>query len=376
MTDLDANPDVLARLDFAPLPSRSEAIAAIPRACFERRLRTSLGYLAQSLVLTVGSGLLAWTFLPLDLVWAPLWVLYALATGTVAVGLWVLAHECGHRGFCAEPRANDAIGFVVHSALLVPYFSWQRSHAVHHAKTNHLVDGETHVPKVEGTRAGDRSDATGRRVGERVHAVLTLVGRLVFGWPLYLLVGATGGSGRGVTNHFYAGRPFDGDLFPGRWQRRVLYSTAGVAATLAALVGWAVAAGSIVPVLALYVGPYLVCNAWVVAYTWLQHTDVDIPHYSGENWNYVRGAFTSVDRPYRRVIDRLHHRIGTTHVAHHLEAKIPHYHAAEATEALALAFPAHYRYDDTPVVKALWRVARRCHVVAPRDDGWSYRRVP
>ena len=33
------------------------------------------------------------------------------------------------------------------------------------------------------------------------------------------------------------------------------------------------------PVVALYVGPYMVTNAWLVLYTWLQHTDVDVPHY-------------------------------------------------------------------------------------------------
>jgi fatty acid desaturase len=35
---------------------------------------------------------------------------------------------------------QDTVGYILHSLLLVPYFSWQRSHAVHHSKTNHLTE--------------------------------------------------------------------------------------------------------------------------------------------------------------------------------------------------------------------------------------------
>ena len=73
--------------------------------------------------------------------------------------------------------------------------------------------------------------------------------------------------------------PFGSDLFPARWHRRVWASAAGVIGVHGLLVWWAVAAGSVAPVLAFYVGPLLVVNAWLVLYTWLQHSDHDIPHY-------------------------------------------------------------------------------------------------
>jgi omega-6 fatty acid desaturase (delta-12 desaturase) len=355
-----------------PLPTTAETKAVIPDHCFERILWRSAMYAVMSLVLTVGTGILAWQFLPLHWAWTPAWVLYAIAVGTFATGLWVVAHECGHRAFSKGTRLQDTVGFVLHSALLVPYFSWQRSHAIHHGKTNHLTEGETHVPKRFGTRQGRRTLAVRDRLGPRTHGVLTILGRLIAGWPLYLLVGATGGPERGLTNHFWPSKPFSSALFPNRWARKVRWSAAGVLVTLGLLAWWAIAAGSIWPVVALYVGPYLVCNMWLVAYTWLQHTDEDIPHYADDDWSFVRGAFCSVDRPYGRLIDLLHHRIGSTHVAHHLDAKIPHYHAAAATTAIANAFPHLYRYDPTPVPKALWRVAKNCHVVAPASDGWQF----
>ena len=37
--------------------------------------------------------------IPLHAAFLPLWLCYAVVTGTVAMGLWVLAHECGHGAF-------------------------------------------------------------------------------------------------------------------------------------------------------------------------------------------------------------------------------------------------------------------------------------
>jgi len=355
------------------LPTIREVKAALPADVWDRRLGRSLAHLALSIALTFGTAALAAIFLPVSLAWAPVWIAYAIVVGTFACGIWVVAHECGHRAFCNGTRLQDSIGFVLHSFLLVPYFSWQRSHAIHHAKTNHLTEGETHVPKVAGTPSGDRNGFANRRLGRKIHAALTLAGRLLIGWPAYLLFGATGGSVRGNTNHFWPFKPFSDALFGERWRAKVLVSAAGVLAMLAVLTTWAVSAGSLWPVIALYGGPYLVNNMWLVGYTWLQHTEPDVPHYDTDEWSFVRGAFCSVDRPYGKVFDLVHHRIGSTHVAHHIDAKIPHYNADRATAAIREAYPDLYRYNPTPVPTMLWRAARDCHVVERAGDGWRFR---
>ena len=80
----------------------------------------------------------------------------------------------------------------------------------------------------------------------------------------------------------------------------------------------------------------------------------------------------TIDRPYGSIYDFLHHRIGSTHVAHHVNHTIPHYHAKEATEALKEAFPDLYLYDPTPIVTATWRVGSKCIAVYKRGNEWVF----
>lgn len=89
---------------------------------------------------------------------------------------------------------QDTVGYVLHSLLLVPYFSWQRSHAVHHSKTNHLTEGETHVPYVAGDGKAEGSTARRATLGAPIYGIVRLITHLGFGWPAYLLSGATGAS--------------------------------------------------------------------------------------------------------------------------------------------------------------------------------------
>jgi len=256
----------------------------------------------------------------------------------------------------------------------VPYFSWQHSHAVHHAHTNHITKGETHVPPVVGGREGIETPggedelAKSRSMGGKLYGAYQLFAHLAVGWPAYLLFGATGGPAYGVSNHFWAKKPFNVALWPGKWPKKVGQSSLGVVAMCALLAAWARQVGSLA-VFARYGAPLMVTNMWLVLYTWLQHTDVDVPHLSAGQFSYMRGAFLSIDRPYGKLLDWLHHKIGSTHVAHHIDCTIPHYHAREATDAIKAAFPKAYLYDPTPVHKAAWRVASNCIAVKLRDDG-------
>ena len=135
------------------IPTKAQVREAVPKHCFERDTAKSMMYAAISVAQSAAVFALA-RFIPMRRMFAPVWLAWAAATGTVWTGMWVVAHECGHGAFSDNRRLQDAVGYVLHSLLLVPYFSWQRSHAVHHANTNHITKGETHVPVVVNARAG------------------------------------------------------------------------------------------------------------------------------------------------------------------------------------------------------------------------------
>ncbi len=128
-------------------------------------------------------------------------------------------------------------------------------------------------------------------------------------------------------------------------------------------------------VLCLYGLPYVVINIWLTTYTWLQHTDRNIPHFSDETWSWSKGALQTVDRPYGGILNLLHHGIGSTHVCHHINSTIPHYNAWRGTALLRQRFPDLVRYDSTPIPQALWRIATTCGTVYQdaTDQAFYYR---
>ncbi len=352
------------------IPSRREVREAIPKHCFSRQTHTSLFYLCRTVGIQTCVVLMGLS-IPLTKEFIPLWIIYAIFSGTTSMGLWVLAHECGHGAFSDNRKLETFVGYLLHSFLLVPYFSWQRSHAVHHAFTNHITDGETHVPVVisgDGKlekKGGENEIKSSMLLGKTLYGFSQLFLHLILGWPAYLLAGKTGGPRYGMSNHFWPTAPFSKKLWPSIWAKKVWISDWGIIFMLLLLISWSINFG-IYSMICLYLGPLLVVNIWLVIYTWLHHTDTDVPHLGEGEFSYMRGAFLSIDRPYGKILDFLHHSIGSTHAIHHIEPTVPHYHARLATRVLKNKFPKVYLYNPTPIFNSLWHIATNC--VAVKKD--------
>ena len=184
-----------------------------------------------------------------------------------------------------------------------------------------------------------------------VHMVLTVT----VGWWLYLTTNATGQDYGRRTNHFEPSSP----LFKPAQRDDVVLSNIALLAVVGALVGWSYAT-SVSTMICYYWMPYMVVNFFLVTITLLQHTHVNVPHYRGEEWTFIRGALATVDRSYGYLINHLQHHIMDSHVAHHLFSTMPHYHAIEATPYLQRKLGVYYKRDDTPFLKALYQVFREC----------------
>ena len=107
---------------------------------------------------------------------------------------------------------------------------------VHHARTNHLSEGETHVPYAvtddpELYTVGEKKLAVRQEwlsdgpLGQVKFGLKRMVSHLVFGWPAYIIGGATGGPIRGKTSHFDPTKGAQGKnaLFPGKFADKVCF---------------------------------------------------------------------------------------------------------------------------------------------------------
>lgn len=364
---------------------------AIPKHCFERSAIRSLGYVARDFAVLASIFYLTNKFntpdhVPSTALRAVWWAVYSVVQGLFATGVWVLAHECGHQAFSPSKVLNDTVGWVCHSLLLVPYFSWKISHGKHHKATGHLTRDMVFVPKTR--------DEYASRIGRFVHELhelteetpiataIHMFGQQIAGWLMYLSTNVTGhnqhdrqreGRGKGKKNGFWTGvNHFNptSPLYEAKDEKLILLSDLGLAIT-AGILYWVGSTFGFTNLVLWYFLPYLWVNHWLVAITYLQHTDPSLPHYEPHTWNFTRGAAATIDREFGFVGKHILHDIIETHVLHHYISTIPFYNAREASDAIRPVMGKHYRSDTKDgmlgFVKAMWKSARWCQWVEPSE---------
>ena len=297
-------------------------------------------------------------------------ILYSTTMGTILTGLWVIGHECGHGAFSKNKIINNSVGYIVHSSLLVPYFSWQYTHQKHHKYTNHLTLGETHVPptKNEFFLMLKIRDI----IGEDAFVIFNIFVHLILGWPAYLFFNSTGGKTQSdlktrlkffqFKDHFSS----NSKILKKKFYPEI--STFGCLFTIYLTIKYLQNS-----IIFWYIGPYIVVNSWLVLYTLLQHTDLNIPHYGSNQFTFLKGALSTIDRKYPYIIDCLHHHIGSTHVVHHLNYKIPHYIAKDTTEEIKVILGKYYNYKDSSIIKELYNINKYCLYVSSEDGEQYYK---
>ena len=319
--------------------------AAIPAHCFEPSVWKSLAYLFLDISIIAGLYAIAyvldsWLFFPI----------FWLMQGTMFWALFVVGHDCGHGSFSKIKWLNNVVGHLCHIPILVPYHGWRISHRTHHANTGNIDTDESWYP-------------VSQTYYEQMawYEKLFRFHLLLLAYPLYLFKRSPHREG----SHFLPSSP----LFRPSEKWDVLTSAVlwvlmvGFLSLLTYQFGWLF-------LVKYYLVPYVVFVIWLDLVTFLHHTEADIPWYRGDDWYFLKGALSTIDRDYG-FINPIHHDIGT-HVAHHIFLNIPHYHLKTATEAIKPVLGDYYRRSNEPVWKSFFRSYWACHFVPDQGSKVYY----
>ncbi|KAL9713608.1 hypothetical protein Ac2012v2_003219 [Leucoagaricus gongylophorus] len=321
---------------FTPMSwSMREIRSIMPPHLFVRRATTGILYLARDILMATMAWLLATYIDPVfksDFVIITLtpqgaefarwcsWSIYWWFQGLIFTGIWVIGHECGHGAFSDHRIINDIVGFVTHTLLWTPYFSWKISHHRHHRNHASMERDEVYVPKtrsdlgipVENGQHIDYEDYFG---DTPVYTLIMLLCQQFLAFPAYLMFNVSGQKTYPRwTNHFNP----NSILFSKEQRNAVVLSNIGIAAMVCA-VNWASTRFGILNVIKFYGIPWLGVTHWFIMITYLHHTAPDLPHYRGKEWNFQRGAAATVDRNFLGWQGRFFlHDVAHYHVIHHV----------------------------------------------------------
>ncbi|HEX9792560.1 MAG TPA: fatty acid desaturase [Planctomycetota bacterium] len=329
-------------LRFGAEHSAHELIEAVPSECFERSVpRQLLGLSANLAAIAVvwwGLAVAPWWLLP------PLWFL----AGTVAWGLMVIAHECGHGSFSKNRRLNHVFGHLLMTPFLYPFHSWRLLHHHHHTNTNSLekdIDWRPLPPAIY------------RRLSARKRFTYRMI-RTWFWWAgtLHQL----------VTQAFDRDHPYVRKDRERAYMRFSMGVVIAYAAVFFPLMWWGVGPLGLVK---FWLVPWVVAYGWFSVTTLMHHTHPEVPFLDKADWNATASNLCmTVYCRYPRWMEFFGHDINV-HVPHHVAPHVPYFRLRRAHAALAARFPEQVR-EIRFSWRGLWQRMRDLHLYDRHRDGY------
>ncbi|SEN97516.1 fatty acid desaturase [Paenibacillus sp. OV219] len=269
-------------------------------AAYEKpRLKNSIW----QIVNTIGPVLLLW----LAAYWSlsvSIWLTLALSvvTGGFLVRTFIIFHDCCHKSFFKNRRANDIVGTITGIMTYVPYLQWKHSHTVHHATCGNL----------ERRGTGDIWTMT---VDEYLNAtpLRKLVYRL-YRSPFIMFT-------IGPVYIFLIDYRFNRKRANTKERYNTYLTNAGIAA-VAGLLCWAIGWQSFILIQGTVFFVSSVAGIWLF---YVQHQFEDSYYEMNDKWDYVQAAMQgSSYYKLPRVLRWISGNIGFHHI-HHLSPRIPNY---------------------------------------------------
>ncbi|SRR5260221_1539728 len=319
-----------------------------------------------------------------------LWSTYWWFQGLVGGALFCIGHDAGHGTLSGHQIVNHTLGFLTHTFILTPYWSWRHSHHLHREKfillfylsridcgdsfniidksTGSMERDENYVPKTRSElKLADENTMKKKDYAEifeetPIFTLLRMVVMQTLGWNLYLTYNTLGSPiyPEG-TNHWFPSSP----LFRKADRIPVIFTNVLLASWASVLALWTYNT-SVATFVKFYLIPYIWTNHWIVMFTYLHHTDPTMPHFRNDTWTFLRGAATTIDRPLVGWQGRFFlHNISHDHVAHHFFSSIPFWNGPELTKHVRKALGEDYNSDSTNTWRALYRSFTNCEVRSP-----------
>ena len=328
------------------IDSLPKIIKSIPRHCLRPNTWRSAMYLLRDIslvILTAGLILKAnnWMLaLPLSLL-----------LGLVLTGLFVVAHDAGHRSFSTSLLVNNIVGEILSALLIWPFHVWRLSHDTHHRYTHHISKEIAWRPFSQAKL--DRLGTSTRLMYLWTRTWAYFVGSIFF--AIYFVRDGL----RGLQSRHF--RRDDLKLIFGSIGFTTLV-TGAVVYTIWRSAGW-------YGITFLFVIPQLTFQFWMSSFTFFHHTHPESPFMDESTWDPGKAQLGStIHMRYPAWIDWLTHDI-SWHVPHHVCVGIPHYHLREAHRALKQAYPVIVK-EETFSIAYIKRVIAECQVAGEVREGY------